>query len=159
MLRFIALFLCHSFAFGVIAHAEGSALPEAPRAIVAAATPEPAAIKPVIQVESKERRPVADKRFWSLTAYDIALTQIDIQTTVWALRNRTCKETLSAAFVGNHPSRLRLEVTALAGNAGLAAFSYWLKRRGNKNWWIPQFAAGTVHAGAAAWNHVGSGCY
>jgi hypothetical protein len=159
MLRAVALLLCHSFAFGVVAQAEGPEVPEAPRSIIAAVTPQPAVIEPVIQVVPKERKRVADRRFWTLTAYDVALTQIDIQTTIWALRNPTCKETLSAAVVGRHPSRLRLETTALAGNAGLAAFSYWLKRRGHRNWWIPQFAAGTVHAGAAAWNHVGSGCY
>jgi hypothetical protein len=159
MLRAIALLLCHSFVLGAFAKAEGPELPEAPGSIAAVVTPEPAVIKPVILVQPAERKRVADKRFWTLTAYDFALTQIDIQTTVWALRNRTCKETLSAAFVGSRPSRLRLETTALAGNAGLAGLSYWLKKRGNKNWWIPQFAAGTVHAGAAAWNHVGSGCY
>jgi hypothetical protein len=116
-------------------------------------------LKPVIQPQLGERRRVADKRFWTLTAYDVVLTQVDIQTTMWSLRNSTCKETLSAAIVGSHPSRLRLEVTGLAGNAGLAMFSYWLKRKGSSKWWIPQFAAGTAHAGAAAWNHVGSGCY
>jgi hypothetical protein len=41
----------------------------------------------------------------------------------------------------------------------LAVLSYWMKKRGNSRWWWPQATAGTVHAGAAAWNHFGSGCY
>lgn len=157
--RAIALLLCHSFVYGLAAWAAGPELPESPRSIVPAFTAEAAVINPVIAVPKQEHKRIADKRFWTFTAYDVALTQLDIQTTMWALRNRTCKETLSSAFVGSHPSRLRLQTTALASNVGLAVFSYWLKKRGNKNWWIPQLAAGTVHAGAAAWNHVGSGCY
>jgi hypothetical protein len=145
--------------------AQENTLPNAPHSIngvapVAAIQP---AIQPVIQPvrPQPERIRVADKKFWTLTAYDFAMTQIDIATTMLSLNSRThyCKETFSAAFVGERPSRTKLQVVGLASNTGFSLLGYWLKKRGSGKWWIPQMTSGTMHAGAAAWNHYGSGCY
>jgi hypothetical protein len=146
----VALLICST----IVASAES---PDAPH-VVRTASVSPV-INPVIRPSAGERTRVADRKFWTLTAYDLILTQIDVETTMRSLGNPACKETLSSAFVGKHPSRLRLQTTALAGNVSLAVLSYWMKKRGNTRWWWPQATAGTVHAGAAAWNHFGSGCY
>jgi hypothetical protein len=151
--------LCLTIALNGFAVAGEPDLPDAPRATDDVATTGPAEIDPVIRVSAAGRKRVIDKRFWSLVAYDVALTQIDVQTTMWSLRNSNCTEGLSAAVVGTRPTMSRLQTTALASNAGLAVISYWMKRRGHQKWWIVQFASGTAHAGAAAWNHAGSGCY
>jgi hypothetical protein len=150
--------------------AQQAELPDAPRAVAALAeastAPLPstaAVINPVIAPvkPAQEQRRVADKKFWTLTAYDFAMTQIDIQTTMWSLNSRkyVCKETFSAAFVGEHPNRVTLEATGVASNVGFSLLSYWLKKRGSNKWWIPQMTSGTAHLGAAAWNQFGSGCY
>ena len=129
--------------------------PDAPHALRTSA--ELALINPV---QTKAERPrVADKHFWTVTAFEVAMTQYDIATTMRSLGNHECKETLSAAVVGSHPSHMRLQMTGLAGDVGFAYLSYWLKKKGHRNWWMPQFAAGAAHAGAASWNHFGSGCY
>lgn len=150
----VAVF-CLTIGLSVVAVAEEPDLPDAPRASDDAIITGPAAIDRVIPVKKR----VIDKQFWSVVAYDVAFTQIDVQTTLWSLRNPNCTEGFSAKLVGDRPTMWRLHATALAGNAGLAVISYWLKKHGHKKWWIVQFASGTAHAGAAAWNHVGSGCY
>jgi hypothetical protein len=151
--------VCLTIALNGFAVAGEPGLPDAPRATDDAATTEPAAIDPVMRGSATGRKRVIDKHFWTLVAYDVALTQVDVQTTIWSLRNSNCTEGFSAKLVGDRPSRLRLQTTAVASNAGLAVISYWMKKRGHKKWWIVPFASGTAHAGAAAWNHVGSRCY
>jgi hypothetical protein len=154
----LRLFLALSALLTVSACAQENVLPDAPLSRMPSAV-----IKPVIQpVHARAEPPrIADKRFWSLTAYDFAMTQVDIATTVFSLNSRThyCKETFSAAFIGERPSRTKLEVSGVASSVGLSVLGYWLKKRGSAKWWIPQTISGTMHAGAAAWNQFGSGCY
>ena len=155
--RSLALLLVCIQAFSWSAAAKSPReVPDAPNVLRTAA--EMPVINPVLPV-APERKKVADKRFWSLTAFEIAMSQYDIATTVRALNNHACQETLSAKIVGSHPSHMRLQMTGLAGDAGFALLSYWLKKKGHKNWWMPQFGAGVAQAGAASWNHFGSGCY
>lgn len=152
------LVLAISWLLTASAFAQESALPDAPIRRMPAAV-----IKPVIQPikPRPEQRRIADKKFWSVTTYDFTTTQIDIMTTMFSLNSRThyCKETFSAAFVGERPSMAQLEIAGLGSNVGLSVLSYWLKKRGSNKWWLPQTISGTMHAGAAAWNQFGSGCY
>jgi hypothetical protein len=154
--RLFVLVIVFSFVMPLAAKSPAEA-PDAPHML--RASMEMAVINPVLPAAKEHPPRVADKRFWTVTLFEVTMTQYDIATTMRSLNNHECSETLSARIVGSHPSHMRLQMTGLAGDAGMAMLSYWLKKKGHKNWWLPQFAAGTAHAGAASWNHFGSGCY
>jgi hypothetical protein len=85
---------------------------------------------------------VVDKKFLALTGVATALTVMDFEMTQHCLGNRTCVESdplMPTSHAGMYASSAPV-------NAALYYWSYRLKRKGSRIWWVPTAAAIASHA-------------
>ena len=94
----------------------------------------------VAPVEPKKK--VLDKKFYALTGVATALTVMDFEMTQHCLGNRTCVE--SDPLMPS--SRAGMYASSAPVNAALYYWSYRLKAKGSRVWWLPTVAAIASHA-------------
>lgn len=99
---------------------------------------------------------VASKTFWVSTAFAGAAAVMDAETTAHVLRNPKCHE--YNPLLGPHPRRAETYAIGAATHALLAWWAYRLKKRGSRNWYVPQLLFSFGHGGASLWNAAASGC-
>ncbi len=85
---------------------------------------------------------VLDKKFYALTGVATALTVMDFEMTQHCLGNRTCVE--SDPLMPS--SRAGMYASSAPVNAALYYWSYRLKAKGSRIWWLPTAAAIASHA-------------
>ncbi len=88
------------------------------------------------------RRRVVDKKFLVLTGIATGLTVMDFEMTQHCLGNRTCVESdplMPASRAGMYSSSAPV-------NAALYYWSYRLKAKGKRLWWLPTAAVIASHA-------------
>ena len=100
-------------------------------------TPEAAMIAPRF-----ERKKVIDKKFLVLTSIATGLTIMDFEMTQHCLGNRTCVE--SDPLMPT--SRAGMYASSAPVNAALYYWSYRMKAKGKRLWWLPTAAAIASHA-------------
>lgn len=91
---------------------------------------------------------VADKKFLALTGIATALTVADFEMTQHCMRNRTCVE--SDPLVPT--SRAGMYASSAPVNAALYYWSYRMKAKGKRLWWLPTAAAIASHAAGVGTN-------
>ena len=99
------------------------------------------AISPVI-APGVERKKVIDKKFLVLTGIATGLTIADFEMTQHCLGKRTCVE--SDPLMPT--SRAGMYASSAPVNAALYYWSYRMKARGKRLWWLPTAAAIASHA-------------
>jgi len=140
---------------------EFAALPDAPSAtqqFVNGGTPAPlrslGTAPPALLIQSlppgKARR-TADRSFVLLTLFQLAASIADVESTQHGLANGAAE---GNPLFGSHPSRAFQYGVALPLSAGIAAWSYKLKRTApqSRHWIIPQVIYGLIHCGATIRN-------
>ena len=100
-------------------------------------TPEAAMIAPRF-----ERKKVIDKKFLVLTGIATGLTIMDFEMTQHCLGSRTCVE--SDPLMPT--SRAGMYASSAPVNAALYYWSYRMKAKGKRLWWLPTAAAIASHA-------------
>ncbi len=90
---------------------------------------------------------VADKKFIFSNAFLVGTTVFDMESTFAALNKcgNTCREgnpLLRPLFNSGRPV---VYVVEGAVDVGLITWSYKLKKAGNKLWWFPPVAVGSIH--------------
>jgi hypothetical protein len=102
--------------------------------------------------QEKPRR-VADRGFWFLTLFQVGAVVADVETTQYALAHGGHEWN---PLAGDHPSRTRLYGISLPLSAGLAIWSYELKKLAPHShyWMIPSVGCGSAHTVAAIRNLV-----
>lgn len=88
------------------------------------------------------KKKVLDKKFYALTGIATALTVMDFEMTQHCLGNHTCVE----ADPLMPTSRAGMYGSSMPVNAALYYWSYRLKAKGSKVWWLPTAAAIASHA-------------
>ena len=142
-------------------HSPGAALPDAPLVQQASVSDALTAPKlrslgeapPSLQIMSPQEKPrrVADRGFWSLTFFQVGAVVADIETTQYALGHGGHEWN---PLAGDHPSRARLYGISLPISAGLAIWSFELKKLAphSRYWMIPPVICGSTHSVAAIHN-------
>jgi len=88
------------------------------------------------------KKKVLDKKFYALTGIATALTVMDFEMTQHCLGNHTCVE----ADPLMPSSRAGMYASSIPVNAALYYWSYRLKAKGSRVWWLPTVAAIASHA-------------
>jgi hypothetical protein len=88
------------------------------------------------------KKKVADKRFLAVTGVATALTVMDFEMTQHCLGNRTCVE--SDPLMPT--SRAGMYASSAPVNVALYYWSYRLKAKGSRIWWLPTAAVIASHA-------------
>lgn len=88
------------------------------------------------------KKKVLDKKFYALTGIATALTVMDFEMTQHCLGNHTCVE----ADPLMPSSRAGMYASSIPVNAALYYWSYRLKAKGSKVWWLPTVGAIASHA-------------
>jgi hypothetical protein len=88
------------------------------------------------------KKKVIDKKFLALTGIATALTVADFEMTQHCLGNRSCVE----ADPLMPTSRAGMYASSAPVNAALYYWSYRLKAKGSRVWWLPTVAAIASHA-------------
>ena len=99
-----------------------------------------AAMVAVARVPVKKK--VVDKKFLALTGIATALTVADFEMTQHCLGNHACVE----ADPLMPSSRAGMYASSIPVNAALYYWSYRLKAKGSRVWWLPTVAAIASHA-------------
>jgi hypothetical protein len=96
----------------------------------------------VIVAPAPVKKKVVDKKFLALTGIATVLTVADFEMTQHCLGNRTCVE----ADPLMPSSRAGMYASSIPVNAALYYWSYRLKAKGSRIWWLPTVAAIASHA-------------
>ena len=99
-------------------------------------------VSPVIAPSIVERKKVVDKKFLILTGIATGLTVMDFEMTQHCLGKRTCVE--SDPLMPT--SRAGMYASSAPVNAALYYWSYRMKAKGKRLWWVPTVAAIASHA-------------
>lgn len=91
---------------------------------------------------AKPHKKVLDKKFYALTGIATAITVMDFEMTQHCLGNHTCVE----ADPLMPSSRAGMYASSIPVNAALYYWSYRLKAKGSKIWWLPTVGAIASHA-------------
>lgn len=95
-----------------------------------------------IAVPAKPKKKVLDKKFYALTGIATAITVMDFEMTQHCLGNHSCVE----ADPLMPSSRAGMYASSIPVNAALYYWSYRLKAKGSKIWWLPTVGAIASHA-------------
>lgn len=97
---------------------------------------------PAAIIETAKPKKVVDKKFLFLTGLATATTIADFEMTQNCLARKVCLEA-DPLMPSNHAA---MYASAMPVNAGLFYWSYKLKQKGKKYWWVPTAAAIASHA-------------
>ncbi len=89
-----------------------------------------------------EDSPTLDRKFWMMTAVSVGMTIADVELTQRCIRNGTCHEG-NPLLPGTSRSKMYAVQFGLVTAESL--FSYLLKKKGLRNWWMPQFSLAASH--------------
>jgi hypothetical protein len=94
-----------------------------------------------------------DKKFIVVNGFLVSATVFDIETTYIGLENCSrCKELNPVMRPFVNSGRPAIYTVEMGINAGMIYYSYKLKKRGSKLWWVIPVAVGAAHGVAGGSN-------